>query len=726
MKRIKLSLFILSLLFGTVVFAQQEVEWCGTDLMLQEYFEANPEAELQFQKSSMVSPEQLAKREKANGKLIIPIVVHVMHNEGKGNISKAQIEDGIRILNEDFSKMNNDTSSVRNIFKPLIADVEVEFRLAKIDPNGNCTEGITRNNSLTTESPSNRNAPKLVVQWNPLKYLNVWLVNSINSGSGGGQIGGFAQFPNPGGGPNNTFGLVVRNDEWGTIGTAVNSSFGGRAPTHEIGHCFWLYHPFQPQGSTTNGCGGDCTSTGDYVCDTPPQISSNNNSCSHNLNTCSNDANGGNPQNVNPFTTDVPDQIENFMGYGLRCQVMFTEGQKRRMHDALHQFDVLKFLHTESNLIATGINDNYAGAPCLPTLQVEEPHQFACIGDSITFSENSWGGVIDTYNWSFPGANPSTSSSATPTVAYDSAGVYNVTLSVSNSRGTDSIVLSKYVSIAQDTGYSATTYYESFENNSKFERDWTVLNYSLGSTWGISNFAALGGRQSVWIQNYDKQPGNVEALVSPAIDFSAHANPSIYFDVAYRKKDILSNDKLKVYLSDSCGAVWELLVSLPPSALTDNSTPLGGQFLPERASDWKRITLPAANIPAKFKNSTNTMVKIEIENAGGNNVYIDNFTLDNTLTGIETVDNNIFSNFRVYPNPAENNVTIQVEATKINEYTSIYLTDILGKRVANVFEGEMNQSDYTFNVDLNSFAPGVYFVTIQNVKERKTKKLIVR
>jgi hypothetical protein len=82
--------------------------------------------------------------QRGGGPRIIPVVFHVVHMGGAENISKAQIEDQIRILNEDFSRTNADTVNTRDIFKPVASIPDVEFRLAKLDPQGNCTEGINR------------------------------------------------------------------------------------------------------------------------------------------------------------------------------------------------------------------------------------------------------------------------------------------------------------------------------------------------------------------------------------------------------------------------------------------------------------------------------------------------------------------------------------------------------------------------------------------------------
>ena len=83
--------------------------------------------------------------------VIIPVVVHnITHSGGQGYVSKSVIDAQINRLNIDFNRQNSDANQTRALFAPFAGAVDVEFRLAHIDPNGNCTEGIVRmENSLS-------------------------------------------------------------------------------------------------------------------------------------------------------------------------------------------------------------------------------------------------------------------------------------------------------------------------------------------------------------------------------------------------------------------------------------------------------------------------------------------------------------------------------------------------------------------------------------------------
>src|SRR5690606_17618503 len=77
---------------------------------------------------------------RGGGPYIIPVVFHIIHQNGAENISDEQVEDAIRVANLDFNKQNADWSTVRPEFLDILADVGLEFRLARKDPQGNCTK----------------------------------------------------------------------------------------------------------------------------------------------------------------------------------------------------------------------------------------------------------------------------------------------------------------------------------------------------------------------------------------------------------------------------------------------------------------------------------------------------------------------------------------------------------------------------------------------------------
>jgi len=709
------------LLFATsslIVHGQEE--WCGSMEMLEAFHDAHPDLEAAYEADQQAMFNTRTNFRKSNHKTIIPVVIHVIHYNGLGNISRAQIDDGMRILNEDFNKLNADTSIIRPVFQSLSKSMDIEFRLARKDPNGNCTEGINRVNSHLAMGPANRNAPKALVQWDPNRYLNVWIVYAFNSPT----LGGFAQFPSPNAGPNNTYGFIVKADEWGAIGTATNGAFGGRAVPHEVGHCFELFHPFQ------GGCPASfqsCQNSGDGVCDVPPQANSLNNQCLSSANTCAGDDRGGVVGNTNPFNSNVPDMIENIMGYGIGCQVMFTEGQKNRMERAFGRYTKLINLTDTANATATGTNDGYLPPVCSPIAEILEFDRFVCRGGSLTFTDDSYGGPLSTYSWSFPGGTPSTSSQPQPTITYNTAGTYDVVLRVSNSAGVDSVVLQDYVhvddSIASHSGFN---YVESFENASRFDSEWITISPSPGTAWDRAAFAGKTGSSSAWLNNFNNiYVGGKEQLISPSIDMNDVLNPSISVEVAYRRKDANSDDKLNFYASLDCGNSWITILSTTPAFFAYDNSTQNSNFVPTQGTQWKNVTIPSGFIPTSVKSSDRVRFRFEVVHGAGNNFYLDDFKILGQPTSIGENQAKASNELLIYPNPSEDRINVRFEPTKSGQ-SHIYLSNTVGEKVMEVFNGNMLEQQYRFSIDGKQLSKGVYFLSIESNGERITEKIVIR
>ena len=204
------------------------------------------------------------------GVVTIPVVVHVVHNPASPaeNISKAQIDSQIDVLNQDFRATNPDRVGVPSVWTNLIADCEIEFKLAETDPDGNPTDGVTRTATDKTAFVADDDDVKSSATggadaWPSDDYLNIWVCGDLRDGSNN-QILGYAQFP---GGPPETDGVVIANTCFGTTGTAAAPFHLGRTATHEIGHWLSLRHIWGDDGS---GCGGN-----DLVDDTPNQARQN-------------------------------------------------------------------------------------------------------------------------------------------------------------------------------------------------------------------------------------------------------------------------------------------------------------------------------------------------------------------------------------------------------------------------------------------------------------------
>jgi hypothetical protein len=259
--------------------------------------------------------EQGARSVARTGVVTIPVVVHVVHAQPAQDISIAQIDSQIDVLNQDFRKANPDVDGVPPVWKALVADCRVEFRLADLDPEGRPTNGITRTPSpvpffSTSGDDVKSSATGGADPWPSDDYLNIWVCNELRDVRGR-SILGYAQFP---GGPPSTDGVVIINSCFGTTGTASPPFDLGRTATHEIGHWLDLRHVW---GDDLGSCAGS-----DQVDDTPNQAGPTFGTPTFPQLSCSNGPDGNMFVNYMDYTDDAG-------------MFMFTLGQSRRMDAAL-------------------------------------------------------------------------------------------------------------------------------------------------------------------------------------------------------------------------------------------------------------------------------------------------------------------------------------------------------------------------------------------------------
>jgi hypothetical protein len=306
----RISTLLIFILLQTKLFAQDAtVRNCGTNEYMHHLAVQHPEMETERMKIEQHTRQYMQQGEKKTRTIItIPVVVHVVYNLAVQNISDAQINSQMLVLNKDFRKLNTDFVNTPGSFQPLAADCQIEFVLAKRDPNGDSTTGITRTFTNTTSFTANNNVKNAVTggknAWPATQYLNIWVCKL----SGG--LLGYGQFP---GGPEATDGVVISYKAFGTSGAALPPFNKGRTATHEIGHWLNLFHIWGDDGG---GCAGS-----DLADDTPNQGAENTGVPVYPHISCNNAPFGDMFMNYMDYSDDI-------------AMTMFTINQKARM-DAL-------------------------------------------------------------------------------------------------------------------------------------------------------------------------------------------------------------------------------------------------------------------------------------------------------------------------------------------------------------------------------------------------------
>lgn len=579
--------------------------WCASDQYFAQQVAEDPQIALdRAQLVEAIHQGAALKGSREGEKHIVPVVFHIIWDECVDDISLAQIKDGLRIVNEDLNRLNADASETRAEFVDFAADSEIELRLARIDPDGNPTDGIVRVQSAQANNASN--SVKSLSYWPSNNYFNIWVVSNIQNFTGGtGTILGYAQFP--GSGSWNTYGVVIRNDAVGTIGT---STADGRTLTHEVGHTFNLYHTFQ------SGCGGNCSSSGDFICDTPPSAESSS-GCNFSNNSCSNDASGS-----AAYSSNVPDMIENYMSYD-DCQNIFTQGQKEVMKASLNGVNNLIQLTSQENLEATGVVG-------LVRADYVSEQKVYCANYPTQFYDQTFYDP-ESLSWTFPGdASPNSSTDENPVTIFTEPGLKNITLEAQLSGETETLTTNDRLLIVDQAGQYGP-FVDDMEDVTFLPTEkWFPVNLDEDALeWKLSTTAALSGTHSLMMENYGSCGELQDDLITQSFDLSTFTSVEVKFSVAFAQRQATDNDFLRMYISTDCGATWQLSWVQGSSALAGATAPQDAPFVPFVAADWTEFSI---NLNSPLYMVEGVIFKFQFVGRGGNNLYLDDFSIDGVFS----------------------------------------------------------------------------------------------
>ncbi|HKR06612.1 MAG TPA: T9SS type A sorting domain-containing protein [Bacteroidia bacterium] len=704
---------IIALMFAFAISKAQTTQRCGTMEHHNWKMQNDPAYAQSFLQNEQVIQQWIANH--PNYKIsstapdTIPVVVHVVWKTAIQNISDAQVFSQIDVLNEDFSRTNADTVNTPGVWQPISGTMPYHFILARRDPNGNPTNGIVRVQTSVNSFGTN-DAIKFDAQggsdiWDETIYLNIWVGNL------GGGLLGYGEFPT--GTPSNTYGFVCLYSAFGRVGT-VNPPYDlGRTTTHEISHCFNLFHIWGDDG-------GACTGN-DQVADTPNQADATFGCLTF-------------PATDACATTSPGYMFMNYMDYSDdNCMNMFTQGQTTRMVAA-----VTNFYPTIINSIGiqpVTLQANDAGIPV-----VIAPTGSSCnttVSPSVTIK--NWGSAaltsatinyridnnpVQTFAWSGTLASLATANVTLPNIT-TVVGSHTFTSFTTQPNGIPDPNNSNDTSSSSFSVLSsgqAVPFSESFTAVAFPPSGWSINNNDGGTTWARATVSNAGGAGSLWIDNYNYNAwGEIDEMVTPNFDLTSISNPQMTFYLAYRLyTDPGTNpnysDTLEVLISTDCGVTYTSLYKKFGIPLTTTTPTWANNSFTPTAAQWRQETI---NLSA-YSTATTAIFKIRNINQYENNLYVDDINI-NTATSISEIKNN--SAFSVYPNPAADIVSIQMNpASEKNFVINIFNT--LGSKV---FEKKITVNNNK-HVELNLFelTTGVYSLNIKSDSENKTVKLLIK
>ncbi len=609
---------------------------------------------------------------------VIPVVFHIIHNNGPENITDDQVIDAVRILNEDYNKLNPDWDQVKEEFMPIVANVGITFRLAGLDPDGNCTSGITRTVSDLTNDGTQ--TMKDLIDWPRDRYLNVWVAASAAGAAGytqtPGSVDGFWGEA--------ADGIVILHNYVGSIGTSVASH--SRALTHEVGHWINLKHCWG--GTNTPGDPGNCD-IDDNVSDTPNTIGWQ--SCNRNGATCG----------------SALDNVENYMEYSY-CSKMFTNGQKARMTASLNNNTANRDnLWTDGNLAATGTADPQP--LCIAAFSSDA--RVICAGAQIGFHDHSYHGITF-WQWNFTGGDPATSADAAPLVTYTTPGVYPVELTVSNGQSSLMAQETAYITVLPSTG-TPSPYQEPFENmvSTLDPTQWTADNPDGDAgTFSLRTNAGYSGTHSVRMKNQGISAGLVDELLGPTVDLSQDSSVVLTFRYAFARRTSTDDDALRVYVSKDCGYTWTLRKQLKGSTDLPTVTDQNAAFTPSGPEQWQQCTI--TNITSSYLVS-DFRFKFWFKGDGGNDLWLDDINLEDASTvGVYELSSSNAIGIQVLPNPATTAATV-IAYLPNSGAAHVELLDPTGRIVNVISDGNLSVGTHRWALPVERLRSGMYLVRLR-------------
>ncbi|MFN8237406.1 MAG: PKD domain-containing protein [Chitinophagales bacterium] len=549
----------------------------------------------------------------------IPVVVHIVYWNATQNISQAQVNSQIDVLNKDYAGIGLNVGNVPTAFASLVANTNIQFCLAQKKPDGTTMDeaGIDRvdaqgmgfSNPGTFGWLSNYvdATIKPATIWDPTKYCNIWVLPLED-----GTLG-YATFPAASTlsgisagdvGSNTDDGVVIGYIYFGdNIGTAAGSApyNRGRTVSHEIGHWLGLRHIW-----------GDSNCGTDYCNDTPTQQSENYDCPTFPKTSCGNAPNGEMFMNFMDYTDDV-------------CMYMFTPDQRTRIQTAMANGTYRLPLASSSVCNIT---------PQAPVANFSANRTSICPGNTVTFTDLS-ANAPTSWQWTFPSGTPSSSTSRNPTITYNTAGTYDVTLKATNTLGNNTLTKTGYIVVGNPTGASLP-FSEGFQSTTFPPTGWSLSSPS-GFNWTRSS--TVGGfgtsNASVFFNNYDNDAGKLkDDIITPSINLTGATNPKVKFDVAYAPYIQFTGtnkyDTLEVLITDVCSGNNTSIYKKGGTQLaTANAT--ASKFTPT-AAQWRQ---DSTLIPAPFLNK---VVKVTFRNYGlyDNNIYLYNINLYISTTNTPT------------------------------------------------------------------------------------------
>lgn len=634
-------------IFSQSSFQNANLPHCASDEWLQQMAETDPVFAKELERYLSEAVPQLAISEKTLEPLLtISVVVHVIHNGepvGQGqNISDEQVMAQMAIINEDYAALNPQFFHTPSQWAGAAAVPNIQFCLASVDPFGNATNGIDRQNmQVTGSSWSNNNINSVIkpaTNWDPTRYMNVYVLPIPGTTAAGGVVG-FANYPTPSLVGTTTDGIVIDYRWFGAPGFAAS---GYRPLTHEVGHYLGVPHPFQG-----NSCNSD-----DGIADTP-----NVDKATREYVTLDCDS----IYPAGPVSCGNEHMYVNYMDYvNENCYTSFTQGQVNVIRAVLQGNSIPGFSYgsreslllnapTQCTLLANDAGVTRLIEPVATTCTTDSLNPVVTVRnfgvediDSVFIVTQIDNNTPDTFLYVdnlFPGEN----TDVTLPGMFPPDGVYNLTIyTLYPNALADEWTANDTLSAQRLTFVSIPPpLNETFEDEADLPTNTGIFSFNVTGDdfeWELTNLASANGegQQSVLFDNFAGDPtnnpfGTIDALITRHYDLRNQTGTNLKFNVAYAPFSAQLTDTLAILIATDCSQIFNQLVYLKGGTALSTAPATQSPFVPT-ASQWREETI---NLSA-FDGMDDVTIAFLNLSGWGNRLYLDNIRLGqscSTLSG---------------------------------------------------------------------------------------------
>ncbi len=247
---------------------------------------------------------------------------------------------------------------------------------------------------------------------------------------------------------------------------------------------------------------------------------------------------------------------------------------------------------------------------------------------------------------------------------------------------------------------------------------WSVHNPDFLNTWRTAvaplhhenNQAAV-----IQLSNYNPAGNQRDELQSPLFLIPASGEIICDWDLSYRKRSSISShqDTLYVLVQHGCDGSRDTLAVLAGDNLAVITSPFPN-FVPQNASDWRKFEFDLSDYHGE-----EIQIIFQTVNRAGNNLYIDNFRIYESLNPPLSLSTFLMPEIQVYPNPSKENFVFELKNVQLYAPYVLTIFNVFGQKIE---EKTIDSNRYL--LDFSRHPSGVYMVIFQVGENRSLHRIV--